>query len=123
MLRHDRHPIHPGQVIVGGKGFAGRDFEAFITWELHAELIRPDRKDGKPRFGKLGGIRQWVVSVFDAMKGQLTLGGHGARNIPGVYSRVAARVLALAAGIWHNWLIEEPNRGSLIAHDHWDPLL
>ena len=89
-----------------------------ITGELEATLIRPDRKDEKPRFGKLGGIRQWVESVFDTMKGQLTLEDHGGRTIPGVYSRVAGRLLALAAGIWHNWLIGEPNKRSLIAYDH-----
>ena len=118
MLRHDKHLIRPGQVIVGDKGFAGKEFETFITCELNAELIRPDRKDEKPRFGKLGGIRKWVESVLDTMNGQLTLEDHGGRTIPGVYSRVAGRLLALAAGIWHNWLIGEPNKRSLIAYDH-----
>ncbi len=118
VLRHDKHLIRPGQIIIGDKGFAGKDFETFITRELEAELIRPDRKDEKPRFGKLGGIRQWVQSVFDTMKRQLTLEDHGGRSIPGVYSRVAGRLLALATGIWHNWLIGEPNKRSLIAYDH-----
>ena len=118
MLRHDKHLIRPGQIIIGDKGFAGKDFENFIIGELEAELIRPDRKDEKPRFGKLGGIRQWVESVFDTMKGQLTLEDHGGRTITGVYSRVAGRLLALAAGIWHNWLIGQPNKRSLIAYDH-----
>ena len=118
MLRHDRHLLQPGQVIVGNKGFAGREFESFITDELGAQLIRPDHQDEKPRFGKLGGIRQWVESAFDTLKGQLTLEEHGGRTIPGVYSRVAARLLALAAGIWHNWLIGTPNKRSLIAYDH-----
>ncbi len=118
MLDHDRHLIHPGQVIIGDKGFAGKDFEAFITDDLGAELIRPDRKDEKPRFGKLRGIRQWVESVFDTMKGQLTLEDHGGRTPAGVYSRVAARLLALAAGIWHNWLTAAPAKRSLIAYDH-----
>ncbi|AIT60024.1 MULTISPECIES: IS982 family transposase [Actinomycetes] len=118
MLDHDRHLIQPGQVIIGDKGFAGREFETFITEDLGAHLIRPDRKDEKPRFGKLGGIRQWVESVFDTLKGQLTLEDHGGRTIAGVYSRVAARLLALAAGIWHNWLIGAPVKRSLIAYDH-----
>jgi hypothetical protein len=118
MLRHDKHLIRPGQIIIGDKGFAGKDFETFITGEVEAELIRPDRKDEKPRFGKLGRIRQWVESVFDTMKGQLTLEDHGGRTIAGVYSRVAGRLLALAAGIWHNWLTGQPNKRSLIAYDH-----
>jgi len=118
LLEHDHHLIRAGQVILGDKGFAGRDFERFITEDLHAHLIRPDRKDEKPRFGKLGGIRQWIESVFDTLKGQLGLEDHGGRTMAGVYARVAARLLALAAAIWHNWRINAPRKRSLIAYDH-----
>lgn len=52
------------------------------------------------------------------MKDQLTLEAHGGRTPAGVYSSVAARLLALAAGIWHNWLIGATNKRSLIAYDH-----
>ena len=45
-------------VILGDKGFAGKDFERFITEDLGAHFIRPDRKDEKPRFGKLRDIQQ-----------------------------------------------------------------
>ncbi|GHD87611.1 hypothetical protein GCM10007061_17830 [Kocuria marina] len=58
MLRHDRHLLQLGQVIMGDKGFAGRELKSFITDELDAQLIRPGRQDEKPRFGKLGGIRR-----------------------------------------------------------------
>jgi hypothetical protein len=82
-------------------------------------LIRPDRKDEKKRSGKLGGIRQWVESVFDTLKGQNTLEDHGGRTIPGVYCRIAARLLAPAAAeIWHNWLIGASHKRSPIADDH-----
>lgn len=118
LLRRDHHLIRAGQVILGDKGFAGRDFERFITEDLGAHLIRPDRKDEKPRFGRLGGIRQWIESVFDTLKGQLGLEDHGGRTLAGVYARVAARLLALAAGIWHNWRINAPRKRSLIAYDH-----
>jgi len=118
LLTHDHHLIRAGQVILGDKGFAGRDFERFITEDLGAYLIRPDRKDEKPRFGKLGGIRQWIESVFDTLKGQLTLEQHAGRTLAGVYARVAARLFALAAAIWHNWHIKTPRKRSLIAFDH-----
>jgi hypothetical protein len=59
-----------------------------------------------------------VESVFDTLKGRLTLEDHGGRTIPGVYSRVAGPLLALAAGIWHNWLIGTTSKRSLIAYDH-----
>lgn len=118
LLRHDHRFVRQGQVILGDKGFAGKDFEAFITNELGASLIRPDRKDEPARFGKLGGIRQWIESVFDTLKGQLGLEQHGGRTLAGVYARIGAKLLALAAGIWHNWLINAPRKRSLIAYDH-----
>ena len=84
------------------------------------ELARdtPTWNDLTPRYGKLGAMRQWVESVFDTLKGQLTLEQHGGRTLPGVYSRVAARLLALAAAIWHNWHTDAPTKRSLIAYDH-----
>ncbi|NUL49542.1 transposase, partial [Cellulosimicrobium funkei] len=118
LLARDHHLVADGQVILGDKGFAGQEFERFITEDLGAHLIRPDRKDEKPRFGNVGGIRQWVESVFDTLKGQLGLERHGARTIEGVYARVAAKLLAMAAGIWHNWRINAPSKRSLIAYDH-----
>ena len=48
LLERDHDLIRGGQVILGDKGFAGRDFEAFITSELGAHLICPDRKDETP---------------------------------------------------------------------------
>lgn len=51
LLEREYRLIHAGQVILGDKGFAGRDFERFVTEDLRATLIRPDRKDEEPRFG------------------------------------------------------------------------
>lgn len=118
LLEKDHHLVHEGQIILGDKGFAGRDFEDFITNDLGAHLIRPDRKDEKPRFGKFGGIRQWIESIFDTLKGQLGLEQHGGRTLEGVYARVASKLLALAAGIWHNWQINAPRKRSLTAYDY-----
>lgn len=118
ILTRDHRLVQNGQVILGDKGFAGKDFERFITEDLGAHLIRPDRKDEKPRFGVFGGIRQWVESVFDTLKGQLGLEAHGARTIEGLYARVAAKLLAMAAGIWHNWKTNAPRKRSLITYDH-----
>lgn len=84
LLAHDQHLLSPGQVIVADKGCAGKDFEGFISQELGAQLIRPDRKDERRRFGELGGIRQWVKSVFDTLKDQLCLEYHRARSPGGV---------------------------------------
>jgi hypothetical protein len=118
LLTRDHRLVAEGQVIIGDKGFAGRDFERFVAEDLGARLLRPDRKDEAPRFGNLGRIRQWVESVFDTLKGQLGLEDHGARTAEGLYARVNAKLLALAAGIWHNWKTDAPRKRSLIAYDH-----
>jgi hypothetical protein len=62
--------------------------------------------------------RQWIEAIIDTLKGQLTLEDHGGRTLAGVYARVAARLLALAAAIWHNWATGAPVKRSLTAYDH-----
>jgi hypothetical protein len=118
LLERDHHLVRGGQVIVGDKGFAGRDFEAFVHHELGAHLLRPDRKDEPTRAGTLARYRQWIEAIFDTLKGQLTLEEHGGRTLAGVYARVAARLLAMAAAIWHNWRTGAPVKRSLTAYDH-----
>ncbi len=111
-----------GEIIVGDKGFAGREFEETVA-SLDATLIRPDRKNEKPRFGKLGGIRQWIESIYQTTKSQLSLELHGGHIPEGVWARICLRVLALAAGVWHSWqlwengLIDAPGR-HFINYDH-----
>ena len=105
-----------GYTIIADKGFAGTDFEQLIA-ALGGHLLRPDRKNEPRRHGSLGPIRQWIESVIDTLKGQLSLEHHGARTIEGLAVRVAQRLLALAACLWHNWQIHQPGR-HLTAYDH-----
>lgn len=105
-----------GYTVIADKGFAGEEFEALMA-EFGAIFLRPDRKDEQPRFGGLGGIRQWIESIIDTLKGQLSLERHGAHTMSGLVTRVTQRLLALAAGLWHNWNIGDPGR-NLIAYDH-----
>ena len=115
--------LHGDEIFITDKGFAGREFEQFIVDALGAQLIRPDRSDERPRFGALGGIRQWIESINDTLKGQLSLERHGGHTPDGVWARVCQRILALAAGVWHNWtlwehgLIDAPGR-HFTAYDH-----
>src|SRR6266567_6503152 len=60
-------------------------------------LVRPDRKGEKRRFGSLGRVRQWIESIFDALKGQLSREEYGGRTPAGVMARVAQRLLAMTA--------------------------
>jgi len=112
-----RRPLLAGQVLVTDKGFASAEFEQFIAG-MGAVLVRPDRADEAPRFGSLGGMRQWIESVNDTLKGQLSLERHGARTLDGLFIRVAQRLLALAGCIWFNWQLGEPDKRSLVAYDH-----
>ncbi len=90
--------LEPGQTLVCDKGFAGRKFEQLVV-SLRARILRPDRRNEPARFGSLGGVRQWVESAFDTLKDQLSLERHGGRTLAGLVSRVARRLLALAAAI------------------------
>jgi hypothetical protein len=66
----------------------------------------------------LAPIRQLIESVNDTLKGQLDLELHGGRSLAGVAARVAQRLLALTAAIWHNRATGQPITRSLIAYDH-----
>ena len=98
-----------GYTVIADKGFAGEEFEQIIA-AMGARFLRPDRKDEPHRHGSLGAVRQWIESVFWTCKGQLTLEAHGGRTIEGLCTRVALRLLALAAGLVHNQQIGNPGR-------------
>ena len=59
-----------------------------------------------------------IESINDTLKGQLDLEHHGARTIHGVCTRIAQRILALTAAIWHNDRLGLRIRRSLTAYDH-----
>jgi hypothetical protein len=105
LARVDLH----GYTVMADKGFAGKDFESEMA-TLGANFLRPDRKDEPRRHGSLGPVRQWIESVFWTCKGQLTLEAHGGRTIDGLCTRIALRLLALAAGLVHNTDIGNPGR-------------
>jgi len=116
-LQHGRQ--HAGLTLIGDKNYFGQHFEAEVA-ESGIELLRPARKGEKPRPGSefFKPLRQIIESVNQTLKGQLDLERHGGRTIPGVCARVAARVLALTAAIWHNDHIGANIRRSLTAYDH-----
>lgn len=107
------------QTIVADKGYASREFETRLA-EHGVELIRPSlkREPNRPSVKQLKPIRQIVESVFDTMKGQLSLEQHGGHSQQGVLVRVLQRLLALTAAIWHNHHSGQPVLRSLTAYDH-----
>jgi hypothetical protein len=89
MLDRARHAglLQGAEVIISDKGFAGQEFEQLVS-SLDATLARPDRKHEPPRFGKLGGVRQWIESIINTTKSQLSLELHGGHIPAGVWTRI-----------------------------------
>jgi hypothetical protein len=109
----------PGLTLITDKGLAGREMQAGLTARGITHL-RPSRKDEQAQHGEalLTSVRQLIESVNDTLKGQLDLEAHGGRTFEGVTIRVAQRILAMAAAIWHNNNTGQPVTRSLIAYDH-----
>ena len=109
----------PGQKLMGDKGYASAEFEAFLNGK-GIVFIRPARCSEKARTNSpfLKPLRQLIESVNDTLKGQLDLERHGGRTDEGVFARVLQRLAALTAAIWHNSQTGQPTLRSLIAYDH-----
>lgn len=108
--------LQPGQTVLADKGFAGQEFEQLVA-SYGCQLLRPDRKNEQLRHGSLGAVRQWIESIIQTSKGQNSLERHGARTLQGLIARIAQRLLALAAGCWHNWQTGQPGR-HFTTYDH-----
>ena len=105
--------------LIGDKNYYGKTFEADVA-DSGITLLRPTRKGEATRPGEqfFKPLRQIIESVNDTLKGQLDLERHGGRTIAGVCTRVAQRVLALTAAIWHNDRLGLRIHRSLTAYDH-----
>jgi hypothetical protein len=101
--------LRGGEVIICDKGYAGRAFAAAVG-ELGAEVVRPPRKDERPRGFCPTAIRQRVESVYQTLKDIFCLERHGARTLENLRARIAQRLLALAAGIYVNHWLGRPSR-------------
>jgi Transposase DDE domain len=114
------HLRRPGrQVVIADKAYYGRAFEARIE-EAGVDLFRKARKGEQPRAGQefFKPLRQVIESVNATFKTQLDIERHRGKTISGVCTRIAQRVLALTAAIWHNDNLGLPIRRSLTAYDH-----
>ncbi|MGY1698490.1 IS982 family transposase [Geodermatophilus sp. SYSU D00766] len=109
----------PGLLLIADKGYVSAELDDYLH-ARGADLLRPSYRNRAPRPGQalLAPIRQLIESVYDTLKGQLDLELHGGRSLTGVATRVAQRLLALTAAIWHNRATGQPITRSLIAYDH-----
>ena len=109
----------PGLLVIADKGYVSAELDRYLT-ERGVRLIRPSYRNRRPHPGEplLKSIRQLIESVNDTLKGQLNLEQHDGRTIEGVGVRIAQRLLALTAAIWHNRTTGQPITRSLTAYDH-----
>ena len=103
----------PGRTVLGDQGFAGRAIRAEVAAAGGTLLL----SDGKKPTLPLRRIRQRVETVFVTLKGQLSLERHGGRTIAAVTARILARLLALAAVLWHGGNHGRPGR-HVAAYDY-----
>jgi hypothetical protein len=120
LLAHarDTGALRDHMIVLADKGLAGRDMERYAHDQIKVLLARPDRKDERHRFGNLAGMRQWIEAIYATLKDQLHLERHRGRTPAGVFTRIAQRLLALAACIWNNWRTQPNGKRSLIDYDH-----
>jgi hypothetical protein len=109
----------PGLLLIADKNYISGELDDYLQ-RRGAALLRPSYRNRAPRPGQelLAPIRQLIESVYDTLKGQLDLELHGGRTLLGVAARVAQRLLALTAAVWHNRATGQPVTRSLIAYDH-----
>jgi hypothetical protein len=101
LLLLERCRRHGGEVLLGDKNYAGREFAAKVD-QLGATIVRPRRKDEAGQGPHLAPIRQRIESIFWTCKDLLTLERHGARTLAGLRERILARFCCLAAAITLN---------------------
>ena len=110
----------PGQTLIADNRYRSAALEADLS-EAGITVLRPATRSEAPRPGArfLRPLRQIIESIIHTLKGQLSLERHKARTRSGVATRIATRLLALTAAIWHNETCRHsrPAR-SLTAYDH-----
>jgi hypothetical protein len=102
--------LHGGELIVCDKGYAGKDFATEVAERYRATVLRPARKTEPDNGPHLSSIRQCIESIHWTLKDRLGLERHQARTLHGLRARIAAKLPALAAGVWLNHYLGRPTR-------------
>ena len=101
--------LHGGEIVIGDKGYAGREFAAAVA-ARGATLLRPARADEPEPGPHLAPIRQRIESIFQTLKDLLALERHGARTLRNLRARILQRLLALTACVYLNHWLGRPSR-------------
>jgi transposase len=102
--------LHGGEQVICDKGYASQQFATTVAENYQATVLRPARKGEPASPIHLSSIRQRIESIFWTLKNRLGLERHQARTLTGLRARTAAKLLALAAGVWLNWTTGQPTR-------------
>jgi len=108
----------PSEVVIGDKGFWGRDYTRRLA-AAGTTLLTPDKTRTAANLGReraLASTRLVIESVFSNLKEQMRLEHHRARTPAGLAVRIAQRILALTLGMLLNRLNGRPTR-ALAAYD------
>ena len=108
----------PAEVVIGDKGFWGRDYTTRLA-ASGTTLLTPDKTRTADNLGReraLASTRLVIESVFSNLKEQMRLEHHLARTPAGLAVRIAQRILALTIGMLLNTLNGRPAR-ALAAYD------
>ena len=108
----------PAEVVIGDKGFWGRDYAARLA-AAGTTLLTPNKTRTADNLGReraLASTRLVIESVFSNLKEQMRLERHLARTPAGLAVRIAQRILALTLGMLLNRLSGRPAR-ALAAYD------
>jgi hypothetical protein len=108
----------PAAIVIGDKGFWGRDYTARLA-ASGTTLLTPDKTRTAANLGReraLASTRLVIESVFSNLKEQMRLEHHLARTPAGLAVRIAQRILALTIGMLLNTTNGRPAR-ALAAYD------
>src|SRR3954471_1155095 len=108
----------PAIVVIGDKGFWGRDFAAQLA-ATGTTLLTPDKTRTAANLGReraLASTRLVIESVFSNLKEQMRLEHHLARTPAGLTVRIRQPILPLPLGMLLNTLSGRPAR-ALTAYD------
>jgi Transposase DDE domain len=108
----------PTAVVIGDKGFWGRDYAARLA-AIGTTLLTPNKQRIAENLGReraLASTRLVIESIFSNLKEQMRLERHLARTPAGLAVRIAQRILAHTLGMLLNTLSGRPAR-ALAAYD------
>ena len=105
-------------IVLADKGMAGRELQRYAAEEVKILLVLGPHGRAAPGTGTWAASGNGSSRSTTTVKYQLSLERRGGRTHAGVLARIAQRLLALAACIWHNWSVKTTGLRSLAGYDH-----